>query len=172
MLRNCDLNGIFPYINFFSQFFTRKNFFFQIKNLDFVTVWLIRRPVFLFASLALKTKWMKYMKTRYNALHSVAMMLGLLLVGGVTGAWADLKKSEMGNDVCSPKIHFKLPDGWTNAYLICAGQRHPGLQLHQPDRWSELSGACAGPLQRNGSVRLGEHPVHHVLRCHHRLPLQ
>ena len=65
------------------------------------------------------------MKTRYNALHSVAMMLGLLLVGGVTGAWADLKKSEMGNDVCSPKIHFKLPDGWTNAYLMISGQGIP-----------------------------------------------
>ena len=65
------------------------------------------------------------MKTRYNALHSVAMMLGLLLVGGVTGAWADLKKSEMGNDVCSPKIHFKLPDGWTNAYLMISGQGLP-----------------------------------------------
>ena len=125
MLRNCDLNGIFPYINFFSQFFTRKNFFFQIKNLDFITVWLIRRPVFLFASLALKTKWMKYMKTRYNALHSVAMMLGLLLVGGVTGAWADLKKSESSNDVCSPVIHFKLPDGWTSAYLMIGGNAEP-----------------------------------------------
>ena len=53
------------------------------------------------------------------------MMLGLLLVGGVTGAWADLKKSEMGNDVCSPKIHFKLPDGWTNAYLMISGQGIP-----------------------------------------------
>ncbi len=79
------------------------------------------------------------MKTRYNALHSVAMMLGLLLVGGVTGAWADLKKSEMGNDVCSPKIHFKLPDGWTNAYLMISGQ---GIPFPNPrlggDGWAVL----------------------------------
>ena len=79
------------------------------------------------------------MKTRYNALHSVAMMLGLLLVGGVTGAWADLKKSEMGNDVCSPVIHFKLPDGWTNAYLMISGQ---GLSFPNPkladDGWTSI----------------------------------
>ena len=61
------------------------------------------------------------MKIRYNALQSFALMMSLLLVG-VSGAWADLKKSQMGNDVCSPKIHFQLPDGWTTAYLMIGGQ--------------------------------------------------
>ena len=51
-------------------------------------------------------------------------MLVLLLVGA-QGAWADLKKSETGNDVCSPVVHFKLPDGWTSAYLMIAGQGVP-----------------------------------------------
>ena len=37
-------------------------------------------------------------------------------------AWADLKKSQTGDDVCSPKIHFKLPKGWSDAYLMIAGQ--------------------------------------------------
>lgn len=26
-------------------------------------------------------------------------------------SWANLKNSQTGNDVCSPKIHFKLPKG-------------------------------------------------------------
>ena len=65
---------------------------------------------------------MKYMKTRYNASHSVAMMLGLLLVGGISGAWANLKISQSSNEYCSPKIHFKIPDGWTSAYLMIGGQ--------------------------------------------------
>ena len=33
-------------------------------------------------------------------------------------SWANLKNSQTGNDVCSPKIHFKLPKGWSNAYLV------------------------------------------------------
>ena len=53
------------------------------------------------------------------------MMLGLLLVGGVTGAWANLKTSQSSNSYCSPKIHFKLPTGWTSAYLMIAGQGVP-----------------------------------------------
>ena len=37
---------------------------------------------------------------------------------GMTSAWADLAKADSSGEVCSPKIHFKLPDSWTNAYLI------------------------------------------------------
>ena len=79
------------------------------------------------------------MKTRYNALHSVAMMLGLLLVGGVTGAWANLKTSQSSNSYCSPKIHFKFPSGWTGAYLMIAGQGipFPNARLGG-DGWVEL----------------------------------
>ena len=33
-------------------------------------------------------------------------------------AWADLKNSEASGDVCSPKIHFNIPNSWDNAYLI------------------------------------------------------
>ena len=43
------------------------------------------------------------------------------------------------NDVCSPKIHFKLPDGWTNAYLMIAGQ---GVGFPNPkladDGWTSI----------------------------------
>ncbi|MBR3071789.1 fibro-slime domain-containing protein [Fibrobacter sp.] len=44
-------------------------------------------------------------------------------------AWADLKKSQTGDDVCSPKIHFKLPKGWSDAYLMIAGQ---GIAFPKP----------------------------------------
>ena len=36
-------------------------------------------------------------------------------------SWANLKKSETVDDVCSPKIHFKIPESWSNAYLIIGG---------------------------------------------------
>ena len=60
------------------------------------------------------------MKTRYNALHSVAMVLSFLLVGA-SGAWADLKTSATSSTACTPKVHFKLPEGWTNAFLMISG---------------------------------------------------
>ena len=57
----------------------------------------------------------------------------------ITNAWANLKVSESGYDVCSPVIHFKLPDGWTSAYLMIAGQ---GVGFPNPkladDGWTSL----------------------------------
>ena len=53
-----------------------------------------------------------------------------------TSAWADLSKPNTGTKVCdeetglctrtppemcSPVVHFKLPEGWTNAYLMMSG---------------------------------------------------
>ena len=55
-------------------------------------------------------------------MKSLKILFATAIALSVTNAWANLKKSEMGNDVCSPVVHFKLPDGWTNAYLMIAGQ--------------------------------------------------
>ena len=67
---------------------------------------------------------MKNMKTRNKALQGFALVLGLLLVG-VSGAWADLRKSGNNNEYCSPVIHFKLPEGWSEAYLVISGAGMP-----------------------------------------------
>ena len=49
-------------------------------------------------------------------------MLVLLLIGA-QGAWADLRRQN--NTVCSPKIHFKVPDNWVRAYIVIGGSAHP-----------------------------------------------
>ena len=49
-------------------------------------------------------------------------MLVLLLIGA-QGAWADLRRQD--NTVCSPKIHFKVPDNWARAYIVIGGSAHP-----------------------------------------------
>ena len=54
-------------------------------------------------------------------MRSVTIML-ILLLAGVQGAWADLRRSD--NTVCSPKIHFKLPSGWETAYIVIGGAAH------------------------------------------------
>ena len=71
------------------------------------------------------------MKTRYKALQGFALVLGLLLVG-VSGAWADLcypnaQKTNCNqvngvSKVCSPVVHFKLPNGWNDAYISLGGE--------------------------------------------------
>jgi len=47
MLKKCELVSGFPYINFFSHIFNRKNFLFSIKKVDFTRCSLLRRLVFL-----------------------------------------------------------------------------------------------------------------------------
>lgn len=78
------------------------------------------------------------MKKRYDALQNFALMLVLLLLGA-QGAWADLKKSQTGNDVCSPVVHFKFPSGWNSAYIMIGGNAvpfsKPGLTS---DGWSTV----------------------------------
>ena len=51
-------------------------------------------------------------------MNSLKAAIAVCIAMSASGAWADLKKSETGNDVCSPKVHFKIPDGWLNAYLV------------------------------------------------------
>jgi len=87
------------------------------------------------------------MKVRYNALQNFALMLVLLLLGA-QGAWANLcypQKATMGNNnpgctekVCSPTIHFKLPEGWSTAYVGVGGGT---FQIPKPDAngWSTFS---------------------------------
>ena len=65
---------------------------------------------------------MKNMKKSNRALQSFAIMLVLLLIGA-QGAWADLRRQD--NTVCSPKIHFKVPDNWARAYIVIGGSAHP-----------------------------------------------
>jgi fibro-slime domain-containing protein len=122
VLKDCGLIGGFAYINFFSQFFRRKISLFSLKKVDFVTVWLIKKAgLFVMPQWIKEPKWMKNMKKRYDALQRIALMLVLLLLGA-QGAWADLRRSD--NTVCSPKIHFKVPDNWVRAYVVIGGSPH------------------------------------------------
>ena len=73
-------------------------------------------------------------------MKSLKILFATAIALSVTNAWADLKKSEMGNDYCSPKVHFKLPDGWTSAYLMISGQ---GVAFPNPkladDGWTSIN---------------------------------
>ena len=62
-------------------------------------------------------------------------MLVLLLVGA-QGAWADLRRGT-GNAVCSPKVHFKLPSGWTAAYMMIGGVAVP-FPKDDAEGWSTI----------------------------------
>ena len=70
-------------------------------------------------------------------MKSFKILLAAIATLCVTNVWADLKKTQTGNDVCSPKIHFKLPDGWTTAYLIIGGM---GVEFPKADAdgWSMI----------------------------------
>ena len=70
-------------------------------------------------------------------MKSLKILFATAIALSVTNAWADLRKSETSYDVCSPKIHFKLPDGWTTAYLILAGRGVP-FPKADADGWSTI----------------------------------
>ena len=70
-------------------------------------------------------------------MKSLKILLATAIALSVTNAWADLRKSETSYDVCSPKVHFKLPDGWTTAYLILAGRGVP-FPKADADGWSTI----------------------------------
>ena len=58
-------------------------------------------------------------------MKSLKILFATAIALSVTNAWANLQTSTMSNSYCSPKIHFKLPDGWTNAYLMIGGSGVP-----------------------------------------------
>ena len=58
-------------------------------------------------------------------MKSLKILFATAIALSVTNAWANLKTSTMSNSYCSPKIHFKLPDGWTNAYLMIGSSGVP-----------------------------------------------
>ena len=70
-------------------------------------------------------------------MKSLKILFATAIALSVTNAWADLRKSETSYDVCSPKIHFKLPDNWTSAYLILAGSGVP-FPKADADGWSTI----------------------------------
>lgn len=70
-------------------------------------------------------------------MKSLKILFATAIALSVTNAWADLRKSETSYDVCSPKIHFKLPDNWTTAYLILAGSGVP-FPKADADGWSTI----------------------------------
>ena len=75
-------------------------------------------------------------------MKSLKILFATAIALSVTNAWADLRKSETSYDVCSPKIHFKLPDAWTSAYLMLAGT---GTQFPKADAdgWSTIDLAAS-----------------------------
>ena len=58
-------------------------------------------------------------------MKSLKILFATAIALSVTNAWANLQTSTMSNSYCSPKIHFKLPDGWTNAYLMIGSSGVP-----------------------------------------------
>ena len=70
-------------------------------------------------------------------MKSLKILFATAIALSVTNAWADLRKSETSYDVCSPKIHFKLPDNWTTAYLMLAGSGVP-FPKADADGWSTI----------------------------------
>ncbi len=70
-------------------------------------------------------------------MKSLKILFATAIALSVTNAWADLRKSETSNDVCSPKVHFKLPDNWTTAYLMLAGSGVP-FPKADADGWSTI----------------------------------
>lgn len=53
-----------------------------------------------------------------NTFKTLMMSIVACTALSASFAWADLKNSEASGDVCSPKIHFNIPNSWDNAYLI------------------------------------------------------
>ena len=70
-------------------------------------------------------------------MKSLKILFATAIALSVTNAWADLRKSETSYDVCSPKVHFKLPDNWTTAYLMLAGSGVP-FPKADADGWSTI----------------------------------
>lgn len=70
-------------------------------------------------------------------MKSLKILFATAIALSMTNAWADLRKSETSYDVCSPKIHFKLPDNWTTAYLMLAGSGVP-FPKADADGWSTI----------------------------------
>ena len=70
-------------------------------------------------------------------MKSLKILFATAIALCATNAWADLRKSETSYDVCSPKIHFKLPDNWTTAYLMLAGSGVP-FPKADADGWSTI----------------------------------
>ena len=58
-------------------------------------------------------------------MKSLKILFATAIALSVTNAWANLKTSTMSNSYCSPKVHFKLPDGWTSAYLMIGSSGVP-----------------------------------------------
>ena len=76
------------------------------------------------------------MKKSNRTLQSFAIMLVLLLVGA-QGAWADLRYSGNANKVCSPIVHFKVPDSWTRAYIVTGGNVYP-MNVPDENGWTVI----------------------------------
>ncbi len=84
-------------------------------------------------------------------MKSLKILFATAIALSITNAWANLIKSgtekkvcdedtelcHYESEVCSPKVHFKLPDRWTNAYLITGGNSLP-FPKADADGWSTI----------------------------------
>ncbi len=75
-------------------------------------------------------------------------LIATFIAFNVTSAWADLRKSATSYDVCSPIVHFKLPAGWTSAYLMIGGTGTP-FPKADAEGWSTID---------LGSIRTNDAP--------------
>ena len=72
-------------------------------------------------------------------MNSIKAAIAVSIAICTSTSWADLKNSQTENDVCSPKIHFKLPKGWSNAYLMLGGTGVPFPKAKLDDNgWTML----------------------------------
>ena len=68
-------------------------------------------------------------------MKSLKILFATAIALSVTNAWADLRRQN--NTMCSPKVHFKIPDNWTRAYIVIAGNAHA---MPEPDEngWTTI----------------------------------
>jgi len=65
------------------------------------------------------------------------ILFATFIAMGTTSSWANLTKPGSMSEVCSPKIHFKLPNDWARAYLLMGGNA-VAFPAADADRWTTI----------------------------------
>ena len=84
-------------------------------------------------------------------MKSFKILIATAITLSATSAWADLTMPgtsievcsevtglcSLTNDVCSPKVHFKFPEGWLHAYIMIGGNSIP-FPKADAEGWSTI----------------------------------